>query len=855
MNGLVLRRVFLASLRTRRLATLLSLLAIALGVALGLAVQLIHGVALDEFASGMRRLGGEADLRVLGPREGFDDALFAPLSARPEVALAMPVLDLEVQVPAAGAAGAADAADAANGDDAPRLRIVALDVLQAARITPALAPRLADEAGTADERNALRLLGDDALFLSAAAQTRFGVAAGDVLTVQAGGQRTTLVVRGGVPGAASGEVLGVMDIAVAQQAFARIGRLSRIDLRLRDGMALNVAQPALAAALPAGLVAITPAAEAGQNQALSRAYRVNLTMLAAMALLTGAFLVFSTQWLAVVRRRGMFAVLRALGLDAAALRRALLIEGGVLGLVGGVLGVLLAYALSALLLRYVGADLGGGYFAGVVPALRLAPGVSALYLVLGVVAGVAGAWWPAREAAAMAVARGLRSGDEMSAWAAWPVSLRGSALAAAVAALLCLLPAWAGVAAGGYAAVLMLLIAAVAALPWLVARFERLPVPPHSALPRLARARLAAMPGQAVVAGAGVVASVALAVSMAVMVASFRDSVDHWLGRVLPADVYVRSSGAGAFLDPATPAALATVPGVARAEAIRFDSVRLDDRRYPQTLIAREVDDGRSLPLVREAPPAAAGAPPPVWISEALADLFALEVGATVQVPLAGVAVPLRVAGVWRDYARQHGALIIELDLYRRLTGDMRISNVGLYLADGADADAVVNAAAGRFDAGTAEIVATGAIRQHTLAIFDRTFLVTYFMEAAAVLIGLFGVATTFAALATSRRTEFGMLRHLGVEPRQIGRLLALEGALTTAAGLLAGVLAGLAMAWVLIAVVNRQSFHWSMDVRVPWGAIALFGLAMLTAAAGTARLAARQAMRQSAVQAVREDW
>ena len=586
MNGLVLRRVFLASLRTRRLATLLSLLAIALGVALGLAVQLIHGVALDEFASGMRRLGGEADLRVLGSREGFDDALFAPLAARPEVALALPVLDLEVQVPAA---------DAANGDDAPRLRIVALDVLQAARITPALAPRLADEAGTADERNALRLLGDDALFLSAAAQTRFGVAAGDVLTVQAGAQRARLVVRGGVPGAASGEELGVMDIAVAQQAFARIGRLSRIDLRLRDGVALSVAQPALATALPAGLVAITPAAEAGQNQALSRAYRVNLTMLAAMALLTGAFLVFSTQWLAVVRRRGMFAVLRALGLDAAALRRALLIEGGVLGLVGGVLGVLLAYALSALLLRYVGADLGGGYFAGVVPALRLAPGVSALYLVLGVVAGVAGAWWPAREAAAMAVARGLRSGDEMSAWAAWPVSLRGSALAAAVAALLCLLPAWAGVAAGGYAAVLMLLIAAVAALPWLVARFERLPVPPHSALPRLARARLAAMPGQAVVAGAGVVASVALAVSMAVMVASFRDSVDHWLGRVLPADVYVRSSGAGAFLDPAAPAALATVPGVARAEAIRFDSVRLDDRRYPQTLIAREVDDGRSL--------------------------------------------------------------------------------------------------------------------------------------------------------------------------------------------------------------------------------------------------------------------
>jgi len=156
---------------------------------------------------------------------------------------------------------------------------------------------------------------------------------------------------------------------------------------------------------------------------------------------------------------------------------------------------------------------------------------------------------------------------------------------------------------------------------------------------------------------------------------------------------------------------------------------------------------------------------------------------------------------------------------------------------------------------GVLEIARPGEIRALSLRIFDRTFAVTYLLEAVAIAIGLAGVAASFAALASARRREFGMLRHLGLTRRQIGWMLAQEGALAAGVGVLAGLLAGGAIGLVLIEVVNRQSFHWSMDLHVPWASLALFATGLILLAALAAVLAGRQAMRQDAVLAVREDW
>ena len=408
---------------------------------------------------------------------------------------------------------------------------------------------------------------------------------------------------------------------------------------------------------------------------------------------------------------------------------------------------------------------------------------------------------------------------------------------------------------GGYLAVALLLAGSVMLLPAVASAMARL-LPQRGPVPaRLAAARLGAAPGHAVVAAAGVLTSVALAAAMAIMVASFRDSVDQWLHQLLPADLYLRAGQArsSAYLDEALQAEIAAVNGVDRSSFTRHENFRLAGGQAPVALIARPLAaDGGNLPLVGKAQPGAGTA---IWISEAMLDLYGWRAGQQVTLPLAGKPVALHVAGVWRDYARQTGAVMIDLADYRRLTGDRLVNDAAIYLAAGADADRVAAALSALAAPGVLEVARPGEIRALSLRIFDRTFAVTYLLEAVAIAIGLAGVAASFAALAAARRREFGMLRHLGLTRHQIGWMLAQEGALAAGVGVAAGLLAGGAIGLVLIEVVNRQSFHWSMDLHVPWASLALFAAGLVALAALAAVLAGRQAMRRDAVLAVREDW
>lgn len=831
--------LFIASLFHRPFASLLSLLAIALGVALGLAVQLIHGAALDEFGRSARELAGEADLQVVGSREGFDESLYWVLAQRKEVSEASPVIEVEARLP---------------GRDRS-LRIYGVDVFRVVHVQAALVPQI-DEGG-----DRLATLDRDTVFLTAAARAMMD--GREAFEVQSGVNVHTLRIAGAVPGAMAGQAYGVMDIAAVQQTFDHLGRLSRIDLRLAPGVRREEARVTLLDLMPPGVEIRTPEASSGEVMALSRAYRVNLTMLAAIALLTGGFLIFSTQWLSVVRRRREFAVLRALGMARADLLRGVLIEGGLTGLVGGLLGLVLGHGVTVLAFELIGGDLGAGYFTDIRPELVISPAVNAAYLALGILAGVAGAWLPARDAARAQPAVALKAGS-----AEGVVQQIGRGRSPAVlgclvlAALACQLPPIAWTPVGGYLAIALVLCAAVLVLPGCTRFAVRLLDFGRGVLWRLARGRLSAIPGQAVVAGAGVVTSVALAVSMAVMVSSFRVSVDDWLSKVLPADLYLRASASSStgYLDASALAWISGLPGVSSLTPLRAQTLRLIDGRPPVTLIARDVEGGVALPLVSVAAPEKGGAAdgealPSVWISETLVDLLGLAPGMRLDLPLGGSRVGFRVAGVWRDYARQNGAVIIERSIYLELTRDDRVNDVAIELTDPGLADEISVALRSRFGADRIEIARRDEIRALSLAIFDRTFLITYLMEAVAILIGLFGVAATFAALATARRGEFALLRHLGVRRREIARLIAFEGGLTAFAGVMVGMLAGGAVAWILIEVVNRQSFHWSMDLHVPTLGLALFGLSMVLLAACVAPLAAANAMRQSAVQAVKEDW
>lgn len=840
----------IGELRAHPWRLLVALAAIAIGVALGLAVQLINASAAAEFAQAVRATTGQADLEIRGPRDGFDERVLERVAADPAVAVASPMVDVDAQI-----------IGTANETEPRILKLIGIDLFRAGQVTQELIGVPVDNAGMA-------LLADDAIFLSPAAQAWLGVAPGQVLRLQAGLDVVPLRVAGGLPGARPRQRLATMDIGAAQWRLARLGKLTRIALRLKTGSDVAAAKTRLAAQLPAGVFLGEPEDADIRASNLSRAYRVNLNVLALVALFTGAFLVFSTQTLAVVRRRGEFALLRTLGWPARQLVGQIVAEGATIGLGGSLLGALLGIGVARFAIGLFGGDLGGGYFAGVAPELIVDGPTVAGFGLLGMGAAAAGSLAPALEIARAAPAQALKSGAETGlpprVARFWPgLVLLG------VGAVLTQLPPFDGLPVAGYLAIVCWLIGGISLMPGLAgktfAALARLlgPAAGRRPLAFLSLQRLAAAPGQAGIALAGVVASFALMVAMAIMVGSFRDSVDRWLGRVLAAPLYFRvpAGGNSSFVAPAELATMAAQPGLERAEWMRIQHLDLDPRRPPVTLMARTLDTrhpGRRIPLTGAslAPEAWAPGTLPVWVSEAMVDLYGWSPGSVQQLPLAGKLVSVTVAGVWRDFARQHGTVTMNRDDYRRLTGDDGITDGALWPKAGV-APGELAAAIQRDAPATRrlEFAEPGEIRAASLRIFDRSFAVTYLLELVAIAIGLAGIGASFSAQALARAREFGMLRHLGATRRELMRLLGFEAAGLTLFGIAAGGALGLAIALVLIRVVNPQSFHWNMDLAVPWGLLGAVTAMLLAAGIGTALLSTRQATGTGPLRAVREDW
>lgn len=871
--------------------------AVMLGVALAFAVHVINASALDEFSQAVRAVNGQPDVELRAMQGSLPEALYERMATHPQVARASPLLELSAVAHARAHGGTT--APPATPPLRATLRVLGVDALLLPTISPALSPR--PWAGA----DRFALFAPATVFLNAAALQALGMSTEATvprprLSLQVGLQPPLSVEVAGTV-AAGGAPLAVMDIGAAQDLFGRAGMLTRIDLQLQPGTDRSAWEQALRAQpdWPANAVLTQPGDAAQRINNLSRAYRVNLTVLALVALFTGAFLVFSVLALSVAQRGPQFALLAVLGATPRQRLALVLVESAALGLVGSALGIALGTGLAATALRLLGGDLGGGYFAGVQPALQWSATAALVYGALGVGAALVGGWWPARAAQTLPPAQTLK-GLGTAAGQADPGT--AGIVLVTVGALLTLAPPVFGIPLAAYVAIGLLLVGGIALLPWGMARLLAW-LQPFAArhalalLALLALERARRMRGSAAIAVGGVVASLSLAVALTVMVSSFRGSVTQWLDAVLPSPLYVRSAidtgGTEAALLPAGFAeAVAQLPGLARVQAQRASPLQLSPTLPALMVLSRPLgtNPAQGLPLVGEALPVPAGRTG-VYISEAVVDLYGLRPGMEWPAlsksfsPLAldGQAQPaiFYIAGVWRDYARQSGAVVMDRAVWLRLTGDARTSDLALWPSEGADLTALqasiralavtqaggavsstgADGGTGAIEGGAAvsetlvEFASSGAIRERSLRIFDRSFAVTYWLQAVAIGIGLFGVAASFSAQVLARRKEFGLLAHLGLTRRQILAVVAGEGAAWTAVGAVAGVLLGLVVSVVLVHVVNPQSFHWTMELNVPaWRLLALCA-AVIVSGTFTAWLAGRAAAGRDAVMAVKEDW
>jgi putative ABC transport system permease protein len=832
----VWRILLLAQIREQPARFLVTVLALALGVALGSSVYLVNTSALNEFGLATKRLVGEADIVVRGPREGFPEQVFVELARNTALSASSPVLEHDVAL-----AGRSET-----------LKVLGLDPFRAATLQPAIIGDLGE--------GVFQLFDPDTIYLSSTAAQQLNLRRGDALQVIVGSSSKSLRVLGILPPGTYPQPLGVMDIASAQWTFNAVGRLNRIDVRLAPGTDVDAFRKDLGRALPAGVLAIAPQVERDRAVSVTKAYRVNLNMLALVALFTGAFLVFSTQSLSVLRRRRSLALLRALGVTQAQLRNALLGEGLALGVVGSLLGVVLGVIIASLILRFLTADLGNGQLRAAGASLHAVPLQLLAFFAIGIIVAGIGAWVPARSAAQASPARSLKGGDgdyKAVARTSW----RFGAALLVVGSVLAWLPPVGGLPLFGYAAIAALLLGAVLLVPAVTMRTLGFAPRTHRIVLDTAVSQLRENVGLSALSLASIIVSFSLMVAMAIMIYSFRVSFDHWLGKLLPADMQLREPFGNdtAFWSKEDQVKLGAVPGVARVEFRRTRQVLLDPKRAPVTLIARganDIDTAAQLPLIRSAPLKPGENAPAAWISEALQDLYGIGVGDALEIPLAGRTHRFHVAGIWRDYARLSGSVVVSRPAYRAAAGDDSANEGSIWLNTGADAAAAEKNLRSAVGNGAAlEITGSTALHERSLQIFDRAFVITYALEVIAVIIGLTGVSFAASSTALARRAEFGMLRHIGMLRRQIIAMLADEGILTATFGVVYGLGLGMTLSLVLVYVINRQSFNWSIDLSVPVWQLALLSVALVTAAAVTAVWSGRAALSQDAVRAVREDW
>jgi putative ABC transport system permease protein len=816
--------------------TALAILAIALGIALGLSIYLINRTGADEVSIAARSLYGLADLAVEAVGQSFDENLYPQIARTPGVAAASPELEVEAKLV----------------DRRGSLTLIGVDGFR----YRALQPAFAQGAGTGEDRAAERL-DPNSLMLSASAANEFGLVAGETLDVQIGTSIQKFKVAAVLPSAALRQQAGLIDIATAQWKFDRLGELSRVSLRLKSGVATDDVRQRLEA-LGTPIRVTTPGESGDDALRLSRSYRANLTALALVALFTGTFFVYSTQSLAALRRRREFAILHALGLTRRQQLMMLLLGSAAIGLLGSIVGIVLGIALANTGLRMFGEQIGAGYFE-LGPQLSIRGAEIAAFCILGIVVAVAGAIRPAIEASRIPTASALKAADVASA----QIPAHRSLIAAlfVLSAAILFLPPIADLPLPGYVSIALLLIAIVLAMPLAIRSMLRF-LPTSTRAPyEIAIAELSGTARYAALSVSAIVVSFSLMVAMAIMVTSFRASLDSWTQKILPADLYLRVGylGQSSYLDEGWLQELRAVPGIERIQTSRFAEAVITAQRAEVVLIARSFDAAAiddSLWITQSAPGPVPAGMTPIWVSEAVADLFAVRVGEPLELKVSDRAINAYIQGVWRDYEHQGGAVIMTRKDYLAITGDRNINTFWMWLDGKMSAESVRTALREKLPVGIQyDLREPRELRELSLEVFDRTFAITYLLEIVAVSIGLFGIAAGISAQVLARRGELGALRHLGFTRAQIGEMLAIEGGVLGTFGVLVGLATGAVVSLILIYVVNRQSFHWSMDLHAPYGLLLTLSFALIVSAALIAVLSGRRAMSTDVVRAVKEDW
>ena len=772
---LLFSRLILRPLRSEPVRTFLTILAVALGVAVVVAIDLAGQAAAGSFHSSVESLTGSNDLLIVGTG-GIPDEILGKLIQLPYDFDFSPRIEDFATINGKGEA----------------IPFIGLDVIAHGRTS--------DPAATPTEENPI-YAGSD-LHLQNHQQVR--------LLINAAFHNFTVI--GQIPK----QTMIASDIELAEQVTGKVGRIDSIDVRVPREGELEHWRSIIARQLPPSLTVEPAGARTDENRKMLSAFRWNLRVLSYIALVVGGFLIYNTISISVVRRRNEIGVLRALGASRSVILAGFFSESLVFGFAGTAIGLVLGRLMAVAAVKLIGNTVQSLYVSSQPAPIAFTSTAIVMGGALGIAISLLAALAPAAEASRVAPIEAMARGrNEYNVKRLSSKSIYGAIAGIVASGLLSLLPAVDNQPMFAYVAVLFLIAGTAAAIPNIISLFSRTSGQALQQIfgveARLAMQSLRASIGRTSIIAAALTAAVAMTAAVGIMVGSFRETVYVWMGQQLKADFYLRPAGsAAADRHPTMPADIAQsilhVKGVVSVDCLR--AYPIDYQGLPATLAGA---DHLKLPPGNYAS-----------VTEPFASKHHVKVGSKLFLPLAGSIQTFEVRAIEPDYSTERGFIMIDRNTLRKYLPDPAVSNVAVSLSPDADRVAVRRGIDNVIGGRAILVFANGDLRRGAIEIFDRTFRITYALEAVAIVIAVMGIAGSLLAMVIDRRREFALLRFLGAAQSQVRRIILFEAGILGLISNVIGIVMGTALSLILIFVINKQSFGWTIQFH--WPALALLG-------------------------------
>jgi putative ABC transport system permease protein len=790
--------------------SILMVLGITLGVAVVISVDLANASASRAFDLSTETITGKTTHQITGGPQGLDESIYTRLRlADIQVALA-PVISGYGSSPALGGRP---------------MQLLGVDPFAEAPFRNYLGSDSPDISSLTSF-----LTQPGAILISQDLARRYSLQSGQTITLEAGGNNQPVFIAGLLQPeddlsrrALDGLVL--MDIATAQELMGKTGTIDRIDLIFPPN---GDAAERVSQLLPPGAVLQSVEARSGVVQEMTSAFRVNLTALSLLALVVGMFLIYNTITFSVVQRRPLFGTLRCLGVTRQEVFGLVLGEALIVGLIGAFLGALLGILMGQGAVQLVTQTINDLFFVVTVRGVQIPLGSLLKGSLLGLLVTVLSAAPPAWEAASVPPRAALsRSTLESKAFkAVW--------LAAGIGLMLILLGV--GLLAipsrsliTSFSGTFALIVGFAMLTPLATGTLMRAAAPTlralWGALGSMAPRRVANSLSRTSIAVMALMVAVSVTIGVSLMVTSFRSTVITWLEETLQGDIYLSAPSLTATtpsvaIEPQVVEYTRTYPGVQRVDVLR--SVTIDSPSGPIHVSATDnpdlVDERKFLSseIQRDQ----------IWsqmqqgtilVTEPLANRLNLpESGATIELNTSEGLRRFPVGAIVYDYSSSQGSVIMSLPVYRQNWKDQTITAIALHLAPGLDPDQVASQLQDQLSPiQSLNIRANQALRQEVLVVFDRTFAITGALQLLATIVAFIGVLSALLSLELERQRELGILRSIGLSIRQLwGQVLLETGLMGAVAGLIA-MPTGYVLALILVYIINRRSFGWTLQMQV----------------------------------------